>query len=462
MDTHLTLTTTHGVSGEIAGTTSTQTLTNKTLTLPTIADLTNMNHAHSGASSGGQISHLNLTNIGNNAHSVLDAHLTYTTTHGVSGEITGTTSTQTLTNKTLTTPTIGDYTNANHTHIAAGSGGLLGANAITWANVNKTTSSIVDITTRALSNLSNVNTSGEIQGDIIYHSGTNWTRLIAGTSGRFLQTQGAGANPTWGQVISGERAKVSATDAVAGYLNGKLVQGTNITLTQGNTGGNETLTIAATVGGSQNLFETVAGDSGTSAVADTSTDTLTIAGGTGIKTAGDSVSDRITISLSISGEVAGDMLYRTATAWTRLPSGETNQFLQQGPSSVPRYVTVQQTANIGLMIDGGGSAITTGAKGSLELPWNCTINSVRLFADQTTSGEMVIDIWRDTYANYPPSGEDSICASAKPTISNSNKSQDTTLTGWTTSLYKGNILRFNVDSVATITRVSINLGVTKI
>ena len=114
------------------------------------------------------------------------------------------------------------------------------------------------------------------------------------------------------------------------------------------------------------------------------------------------------------------------------------------------------------MIDGGGSAITTGAKGSLELPWNCTINSVRLFADQITSGEMVIDIWRDTYANYPPSGEDSICASAKPTISNSNKSQDTTLTGWTTSLYKGNILRFNVDSVATITRVSINLGVTKI
>ena len=48
----------------------------------------------------------------------------------------------------------------------------------------------------------------------------------------------------------------------------------------------------------QNLFETVAGDSGTSAVADTVTDTLTIAGGTGLTTVGDSSLDKITIDLA--------------------------------------------------------------------------------------------------------------------------------------------------------------------
>lgn len=37
----------------------------------------------------------------------------------------GTTNTQTLTNKTLTTPTIGDFTNATHNHTDAASGGLL-------------------------------------------------------------------------------------------------------------------------------------------------------------------------------------------------------------------------------------------------------------------------------------------------------------------------------------------------
>lgn len=46
-----------------------------------------------------------------------------------------------------------------------------------------------------------------------------------------------------------ELVKVSADDTTAGYLNGKLVAGTGITLTEGSPGGNETLTIAATGGG---------------------------------------------------------------------------------------------------------------------------------------------------------------------------------------------------------------------
>ena len=39
---------------------------------------------------------------------------------------------------------------------------------------------------------------------------------------------------------------VSSNDTTAGYLNGKLVGGTNVTLTEGSDGGNETLTIAST------------------------------------------------------------------------------------------------------------------------------------------------------------------------------------------------------------------------
>lgn len=43
-----------------------------------------------------------------------------------------------------------------------------------------------------------------------------------------------------------EKAKVSANDTTAGYLNGKLVAGAGVTLTENGDGGNETLTIAVT------------------------------------------------------------------------------------------------------------------------------------------------------------------------------------------------------------------------
>jgi hypothetical protein len=45
--------------------------------------------------------------------------------HGITGSVVGTTDTQTLTNKTLTTPTIGSFVNATHTHADAASGGIL-------------------------------------------------------------------------------------------------------------------------------------------------------------------------------------------------------------------------------------------------------------------------------------------------------------------------------------------------
>lgn len=114
---------------------------------------------------------------------------------------------------------------------------------------------------------------------------------------------------------------------------------------------------------------------------------------------------------------------------------------------------------ITIIIDGGGSAITTGVKGHLEIPFACTINRATLLADQ--SGSIVIDVWKDTYANFPPDNADSITASAPPTLSSAQKSQDTTLSGWTTSITAGDILAFNVDSCSTITRVTLSLKVTK-
>src|SRR5262249_44274716 len=35
------------------------------------------------------------------------------------------------------------------------------------------------------------------QGDVLYNNGTNWVCLATGTSGQFLKTLGAAANPAW-------------------------------------------------------------------------------------------------------------------------------------------------------------------------------------------------------------------------------------------------------------------------
>ena len=48
------------------------------------------------------------------------------------------------------------------------------------------------------------------QGDIIYYNGSNWVKLTAGTSGTFLKTQGASANPTWANTFLADDGSVSA------------------------------------------------------------------------------------------------------------------------------------------------------------------------------------------------------------------------------------------------------------
>jgi hypothetical protein len=144
---------------------------------------------------------------------------------------------------------------------------------------------------------------------------------------------------------------------------------------------------------------------------------------------------------------------------THVPVGGTDN--PAYPISRDEYNAVHQftsPAEIDFIIDGGGSVITAGVKGYVRVPFDCTITAVRMLAD--VSGSIVVDIWKDTYANYPPVNADSITASANPTLTSSIKSENTTLTGWTTAITAGDILAFNVDSATTVTRVTVALAIT--
>ena len=120
------------------------------------------------------------------------------------------------------------------------------------------------------------------------------------------------------------------------------------------------------------------------------------------------------------------------------------------------YIT-GTTRFLNVVIDGGGEAIATGIKCDVVMP-ACNIVGAYLLADQ--SGSIKVDLWKDSYANFPPTNDDSICGGNEPEISSATKDSDTTLTDWTTSVSDGDIIRVNVDSCTTIERCTLSLKIT--
>jgi len=110
-----------------------------------------------------------------------------------------------------------------------------------------------------------------------------------------------------------------------------------------------------------------------------------------------------------------------------------------------------------IAIDGGGSAITADAdvaKGCRRIPNNSIITAWYIYADQ--SGSIVVDMWKDTFANHPPTAADSITTGEEPTLSGADSNSDTSLGTMTTDWDQGDVVCWEVESVATVEWVSID------
>ena len=88
----------------------------------------------------------------------------------------------------LVAPTTGQ----TFTGPASGGGG--GSGDVVGDDTSTTVQNIVAYNTTGGKNITELTGT---QGDILYHNGTSWAKLPAGTLGYVLETNGAGANPSW-------------------------------------------------------------------------------------------------------------------------------------------------------------------------------------------------------------------------------------------------------------------------
>src|SRR5262245_31527607 len=100
--------------------------------------------------------------------------------------------------------------------------------------------------------------------------------------------------------------------------------------------------------------------------------------------------------------------------------------------------------DIEFIIDGGGVAITTGAKGSLRIPYAATIGNWSVIADQ--SGSIAVDILR---LNNGVPVTSMIGGGNKPTLSSAQFVGPTLPSGWTSTAFVANDwITFSVTSAA--------------
>jgi hypothetical protein len=178
------------------------------------------------------------------------------------------------------------------------------------------------------------------------------------------------------------------------------------------------------------------------------------------------VSDTTTIDLTLAGQtISADFkgLLAVGAAPGTPAAGLLALYAKTGNRLYIKDDTGQEVAAfdeynaLEITIGGGSGAISVGVFADFVVPYDCTVIEWTLLGDQT--GSLVLDLWKDTYANFPPTIGDTITGTDKPTISASTKGQSSALTGWTTALSRGDIIRINVDSSATITRTTLVLAV---
>ena len=167
----------------------------------------------------------------------------------------------------------------------------------------------------------------------------------------------------------------------------------------------------------------------------------------------------------LSGLTIGSVYYISQTAGAIVTPAPTSGFVRfmgvaDTTSSLiipgrSKGMTRQLSVTFGVP---GGGVLATGVRGYLPVEFTCYITGWQVFAN--TSGSIEIEVWKDTYANFPPNSFDLISGTEPVIITTALKAEDKSLSSWTTLITAGDVLAFNVNSVTDIEAAYLTLIIT--
>ncbi|MFA6449308.1 MAG: hypothetical protein WCX65_07575 [bacterium] len=204
-------------------------------------------------------------------------------------------------------------------------------------------------------------------------------------------------------------------------------------------------------------FMTAATDNWVNAAGDTMTGILTMSSaaaditfnnaGGNLTMAGGNISDSVgNLNINDSISVSGSITAATGTITAQQFSG--NGSALSGLKSSRTIV-----------ITGEGLPIATGAKDYyVRWPYAATLNKVSVLSNTLTT--TTVDIWKDAYANFPPTNADSIFTPGSEAKLIASRSSETT-SFFNSAIAAGDVLAINIDTNDNATVLTIILESTK-
>lgn len=203
------------------------------------------------------------------------------------------------------------------------------------------------------------------QGDVLYYNGSAWVVLGYGTSGYFLKTNGAGANPAWAEApgaVGGE-ANTGANAGVGGV--GVFYQKSSTELQFKNVNaGSSKITVTDDTGNHEIDIDVAGGTANGDVVLRPAAESVGADHITEITSAHGVIVDGLTIKdagFAIGSDADGDTYYRASGALARLAKGTANQVLAMNSgATAPEWQTRTRTGVYRtLYIDAGAMVPST-------------------------------------------------------------------------------------------------------